>query len=430
MIPYSPQWGACQRMYFLGEFLQKNGMDVYVLHSADKKYGNFEMPKNFHSIPISERYSLYSSINSSYNIKSKFQKFLFKFGKMVNKRVNVTKVENFIFNEPNPLMGSIGYLFFRNAKKRALKIVHEKSIDYVIVSAPPFSLFHFAQFLKKHKPEIKIIFDYRDPWNTPGNSKVIASLFERHLLKFPDFIVFVNEKICLDVAEKFKLPAEKCKVVLNGYSQEIWESFSNNWTRNEPLKINQRMGDRAEKMIISYVGSLSFTGKGYREISTFLSAFNEFQKDKKILLRIIGVNPLNGADKIQNSFPLRVDIIPPVNLIESLKLMMNSDVLLLLHTDANNSRYILTGKFFDYIRSGKVILGIAEGEAYFNELIKKHKLGVTCLNEVSSIKATLELLYEKWMNGNLGELRRDENLNIEELSREYQNNKYLKLLIN
>lgn len=90
---------------------------------------------------------------------------------------------------------------------------------------------------------------------------------------------------------------------------------------------------------------------------------------------------------------------------------------------------LLSGKFFDYIRSGKVILGIASTrDTYFLEFIQKYHLGVTCLSDPLEIIKCLELLYEKWMNEALEELRPDEGLDIKTFSRDVQNCKYLTLL--
>ena len=109
--------------------------------------------------------------------------------------------------------------------------------------------------------------------------------------------------------------------------------------------------------------------------------------------------------------------------------MLESDVLFLNYTDERRGRYV-NRKIFDYIRSGKDYLGTASSEHYFVELIQKYHLGVGCLNQPEQISECLEMLYDKWMNGSLGELRKDDGLRIDELSREFQNGKYLQLLEN
>ena len=62
------------------------------------------------------------------------------------------------------------------------------------------------------------------------------------------------------------------------------------------------------------------------------------------------------------------------------------------------------------------------------ELIQKHHLGIVSLTQPAQMLECLELLYDKWMKGSLGQLRRDDGLDIEQLSREAQNDKYLQLL--
>ena len=108
--------------------------------------------------------------------------------------------------------------------------------------------------------------------------------------------------------------------------------------------------------------------------------------------------------------------------------MLESDVLLVLHTRLSDSKYMLTGKFFDYIRSGKPIFGIGATEsAYFIKIIKNLKLGITSGNQSDEILIVLNKLYKKWEDGNLNEIRMND-IDITNYSREYQNKTYLNII--
>lgn len=437
MIPFAPQWGACQRMHYLADYLQDHGYSVYVVHMQGSDYlGDYGHPIRFHPIPIiSPMISISSNNNNSGSMKddrdqdnngSRFTKVAVDFAKTIIKKLNLLSLERMVFNEPNSGMGVYGYLFTKSAREKVFKTISEQEIKHVIISGPPFSLFRLAPQIKKRFPQVNLILDYRDPWNTPYLSYRISSLIERNALRYADKVVFLNDRMLHDISSKYNLPEEKCAVVLNGYSERDWNEVC-----REVEDRNNRNHLQSDKMTIAYIGSASFTSGGYLDLSSFLKAFKTFQKNKNVCLRFVGVTPSDTVEKVKSQFPETLEILPPVDTKTAFKYMLESDVLFLNYTDDRRGRYMLTGKFFDYIRSGKVILGTASSEnTYFVDLIRKYQLGVGCLTQPTQILECLELLYDKWMKGSLGELRKDDGLNIEELSREFQNGKYLQLLEN
>ena len=56
-------------------------------------------------------------------------------------------------------------IFWKNTLKRQIKtIINQNSIDYIIITIPPFLLASHVLELKKYFPKIKFVIDYRDPW--------------------------------------------------------------------------------------------------------------------------------------------------------------------------------------------------------------------------------------------------------------------------
>jgi glycosyltransferase involved in cell wall biosynthesis len=415
-------------MYFLADYLQNHGYNVYIVHTQRSEYlGDYGHPIRFHSIPIISPEAAVSSGNSivmKNDSGDRFATAAVDFAKSIIKKLNLLSLERIVFNEPNLGMGVYGYLFSKSAREKIFRTISEQEIKHVIISGPPFSLFRLAPQIKKRFPQVNLILDYRDPWNTPYLSYRISSLIERNALRYADKVVFLNDRMLHDISSKYNLPEEKCAVVLNGYSERDWNEVC-----REVEDRNNRNHLQSDRMIIAYIGSTSFMTGGYVDPSSFLKAFKMFQENKNVCLRFVGVTPSDATEKVKSQFSRTLEILPPVDTKTALKYMLESDVLFLNYTDDRRGRYMLTGKFFDYIRSGKVILGTASSEnTYFVDLIRKYQLGVGCLTQPTQILECLELLYDKWMKGSLGELRKDDGLNIEELSREFQNGKYLQLL--
>jgi hypothetical protein len=422
MTPYTPNWGGCQRMYFLAEYLQNQGFDVNVIFSKEQ-YRDFGMPVNFHPIPIGPGFlpsNLYGSISVS---KGKILQSAIDNIMLLIKKINIPSLENFIFNESIPGMGSIGFLFKRISRNCIVKTIKERSINYVIISAPPFSLFGLAPIIKKYFPDLQIIFDYRDPWNMI-QAPLISTLMEKKYLKHADKVVFLNDRMLRNCVQKCSLPECKCETVLNGYSKNDWDEVQKN-----SLNFHQNDLLENDRMVISHIGNGNFDKGGIRNFSTFFDAIEIFQKNKKILIRFVGIPTSNECKEIKKRFQNNIEIIPPVSLQTSLYFMLKSDIQLLIHTQDTTAKYVLTGKLFDYIRSGKVIFGIgSDKDTYFMDLIEKYELGLRCLNQSTEILKNLEILYDNWENGTLNHLRQDAGLNIEDFSRDAQNFKYLKIL--
>ena len=81
--------------------------------------------------------------------------------------------------------------------------------------------------------------------------------------------------------------------------------------------------------------------------------------------------------------------------------MQESDILVILSTENTTSKYTLTGKLFDCIRSGKFVLGIANSDnVNYRLLIEELKIGEGCFNEVSEILNILNNQYEIWNQKN------------------------------
>ncbi|WFN35335.1 hypothetical protein L1S32_04225 [Methanogenium sp. S4BF] len=416
----------------MADYLHDHLYDVYVVHSRNAEYwGDSGHKIRFHPIPIGSSNAAISSEDNAVpegeHTGSELKNKMKGIAEYFVYKSNLISLEKGIFNEPNRGMGTGGYLFIRNAREHIFRTISEKGIRHVIISGPPFSLFCLVPQIKKRFPEVNVIIDYRDPWNTPYLSYAISSYIERNALKYADKVVFLNERMLSDVSSQFCLPGDKCEVVLNGYSKQNWDEVLEKYANHDTASGHQL----TDRMIIGYVGGVSFDKGGYYDIPTFLKAFQIFQENKMVLLRFVGVNTSDAADveKVKKQFPETLEVLPPVNNDISLKTMLECDVLFLNYADERRGRYMLTGKFFDYIRSGKVIFGVAGSEdTYFLELIRKHHLGIGCLSQSPQILECLELLYENWERGTLGELRDDRGLDLENLSRDAQNSRYLKLL--
>lgn len=422
MIPYAPSWGECQRMYYLSNYLQTNGYNVFLISYKGYYYGDFGEKILFNSFLIENKYI--NSIRPKPSTKKVHNKNLIGLFRRLMKSP-ILLLEKEIYNE-RPGDAIIGKLFIKKALNDIEHILKENNIKKVIISAPPFTLFELAEILRKRDPSIKIILDYRDPWNLWSEGSIISNGLERRYLHLADKVIFVNDVLMEDTIKYFDLDRNKCDVVFNGYSELSWEHVMEKY---------KKINSGREELIISHIGHISLRSLGshgnYRDPTNFFEAIDNCKHKAIIKLRFIGVDETKKLENLEKRLNIHIDAIPAVSHEESLEYMLESDILLLIHTDVNSSKYILTGKLFDYARSGKVILGIGNESAYFIKFINQYGLGITASNNISSIQSALESIHCNWEKGILDNLKKEPDKNLKYISgysRESQNHKFLNII--
>jgi glycosyltransferase involved in cell wall biosynthesis len=413
MIPCTRHWGGCQRMYFLAEHLQHKGFDVSVIHSLKSDSGTFGKERHFQGIPVGFKSSFIQSIvdsrnkpDGNKNIKKNIIKNILS--SIVENTVRIIDTMN--YNEPNPGMGFISKHWIMGAAGAILDHIDQNNIGTVIVSGPPFGIFSIVTKIKKHRPGVKVILDYRDPWNLWNDRRGLLLLKEKNIARSADEIVVTNDPLKGAMAGKFKISPAKIEVVSNGYSEKDWEAVS------------AKPGKNKKQLVISYIGAMNFSG--YRNPVYILNALEEFSARDEILLQFIGITPDERTQALAKRFGNSIRFVPKIPHRESLAEMLQSDVLLLIHTATGlSSGYLVSAKLYDYIRSGKPVWSIGISKALNSRIINELSLGMTCRNRPDEIKVQLRQIYDLWKEGRLGEMRNPD-LDAIPFSREYQNEKY------
>jgi glycosyltransferase involved in cell wall biosynthesis len=418
MIPCTRHWGGCQRMFFLAEHLQHKGYDVSVFHSLKSNTGTFGKVIHFNGIPAGFKSGFIQSFVNSRNKTDKTNRKRNKnslpglLSKLAENTIRF--IDSILFNEPNPGMGFISNLWIRSASGPILEYIGKNEIRTIIISGPPFGTFSIVPKIKKNYPDVKVVLDYRDPWNLWNNRKGPAYFKERKIARLADRIIVTNGPLKGSMAGKLKIEPKKIEVISNGYSEIDWET------------IKAKAGKNKKRMVISHIGSMNF--HGYRNPSGILSALEDFPARDEILLQFIGIDQDETTKTLSKKFGGSIRFLPKVPHRESLSEMLDSDVLLLVHTTTDvSARYLVSAKLYDYIRSGRPVWSIGSSKALNSLTITELALGLVCRNRRDEISAQLKQLYDLWKQGRLGELRRPD-LDVIPYSREYQNEKYAELV--
>ena len=223
--------------------------------------------------------------------------------------------------------------------------------------------------------------------------------------------------------EKFfpqKENSAKYDVVYNGYQENLWKNVESKYHANS-------------KMIFEFIGSLEFrdNSMNFRNPFRLIDAFLDFSLDKDVELIFIGLTKLTAEMKeISRKSGGKIKFFKAVSAQKSLERMVEGDILITInYLNSWADRYALSGKLFDYLRSGRVIWGIGAKRGALRRFILENKVGVFCENNEEDIKKLLNCLYDKWSKEKHIE-RKNDNRDWSIYSREYQNEKYYQIIKN
>ncbi len=400
MLPYVKSFGCCQRVYYLANHLSEKGMSVTVI---GEKVGKRTMSLN----TMERKYTSYwlrNKHNSEYSI---LNTRLFKMFSRI------------IFNEVAEPIAFQHYLWRIKNTEEIINCIKHKKIQKVIISGPPFSIFGLCEKIKRRYKDVKVILDYRDPWNLWNNAYTIASYLEYKQLQKCDKIVCFSNDFKIAMQKRFPLEDRKYEVIYNGYYEKAWREVNLKKRKNEHL-------------IFKYIGSYAFPAcqNNYRDLKELIDAFLSVSENRSMEIQFIGAAKITTQMKeIEKKSNGKIHFSTTVTVQESLEQMVNSDVLISIHDAKNQSdQFILSAKLFDYMRSGNFILNIGEKKSALSRFIKKNGVGISCENNKFSLEKTLVKLYDIWQKNDNCILRKNQNFNYERYSREYQNEKYLDLL--
>jgi len=279
------------------------------------------------------------------------------------------------------------------ALRMGMKIVRRERVDAILTSSPPFTTALIGGLLARFTG-LPWISDYRDPWTQayfyfrrPQPSRWIEETLERRLLGRATRVVSINDRINDGLRRKYGFPKDdKWVIIPNGYDPEDFEDI-------------QPIADK--HFTITYTGTLH----AKMHPSPLLEAVKQLIREHrdladKIRLNFIGRIGQDVAPMFQEpSIAEYIRWIPHLSHGECLRYVTGANLLLLLIPNTPGHELIMTGKLFEYLRSGRPILCLAEtGEAA--EIIRDASAGFTVpFDDIEQIKNTVWEAFQRWKHG-------------------------------
>ena len=407
MMPFCKDWGGCQRVYFYSQKLIAEGYDVHVIcrKSSDNPAGTVDFKGVKVTTPDGPKQTA-----KGRGLKAKLIKTL-KNNALV--LTTMQKIYRFKYSEPNLFRGKESKSWAQRNKQLIKDYIVRENIDCVVISGPPFGLFYLADEIKELG--VKLVLDYRDPWNLWYEKYSLSEKYEKRAVDLSDFVIASTDSLARALKEKYG--KDEVYPVLNGYDMSSWE--------NQESRAEKASSD---KLTISYVGYvLVNTPPAFRDPRCFIEAACEFLNSKDdVQIKFIGVG--DELSTIKKEYREKIEFRNRIPVEDALREVNGSDVALVIHTAKDPSgNYIVCGKLYDYLKSGKFVLSIGDKAKCNNDLIDRYGAGMHCGNNKKAIIESLEHIYEKWKDGSIS-------VNVPEdiikYSRDYQNSEFVRLLKN
>jgi len=251
---------------------------------------------------------------------------------------------------------------FKKIKSTINEAIDAANPSIVLFSGPPHGILLHTSWVKEKYPEIKIIVDYRDTWNTQEIFRknyfllrFIEEYLERRSVSKADMVVCASPNGTENLNKFFKgLPKTNVETIYNGYDQKNIAKIV------EPLPTS-------DKVIIGYFGAISDQRSSYRSIRFLLNLIQSHSNFfKKFEFWFFG--DIHMSEEQLWEHPA-IKIKRSVSNKEALVLMKECTALLVVHTDEKSGNEPIPGKIYDYLASGKPTLAFLPRNSASTEIL-------------------------------------------------------------
>lgn len=247
------------------------------------------------------------------------------------------------------ILPDLYYMWHFDLYKTACKKIQAEGADVVVTFGQPMSTHIAGLKLKKKFPHLKWIAHFSDPWiDNAFNeynrwTRFLNTLYQDRVLQEADQLIFTSK--------------ETIDLVTSAYSRSIvlkaqYLPHCFNESLYPPIKKEQAV------FVIRYLGNF-YGNRQAKVLFEALKGIKDIQLKKNLFkIELIGASTISIEDNIK-TYKLENFVFarPSVNYLESLRLMRESDLLLLIDAPIENSPF-LPSKLIDYIGANKPIFGI------------------------------------------------------------------------
>ena len=291
----------------------------------------------------------------------------------------------------------IGWIPF--ALRRGEAAIRRYDARVIYATAPPFTGLIIGHLLKRRTGR-PLVIDFRDPWTQNVFThyptrfhRRAEERMERSVLRSADWVITTTAEMRKALVDRHPFIAERSETILNGFDSADFGGL-------------ERMPN-PNQFTITYTGKIY----GLRTAEPFLAAVARFVGKDESLRRkvhVIFAGP-KDADTGRTIHRLGLhDVAEQTGFLshrESLRLMINADVLLLIMSErelgAGPAAMMIPGKTFEYLAARRPILALVPGGDAAALLTRSGAGILVGPDDIDGIEAALIDLFDRWRRGAL-----------------------------
>jgi glycosyltransferase involved in cell wall biosynthesis len=281
------------------------------------------------------------------------------------------------------------------ASHEGKKILKKSLFDFIFSSCPPFSNHIIGHSLSRHF-QGKWIADFRDGWVGTQSDRNFPTKMHWKIHRHMEAMVIKRADILTTVSDGIK------DMYLHAYQGDYahkWNVITNGYDEDDFLNYRPQKDDTFR---VTYMGAFY----GTRRPDHFLQAVNRVSRDDFVHdseFNFIGWSAPLIRSSVRKYITKKISIIIREH-IEHAKVIdeLARSTILLLVIGKGGGETTHPGKLFEYFRSAKPILVLADKHGSTAELIGQTQTGIVVDSEdIEEIQKTLEKLYDDWKKGSL-----------------------------
>ncbi len=270
--------------------------------------------------------------------------------------------------------------------------IAKEGIETIITTGPPHSM-HLIGLQLKAKLGVKWLADFRDPWTTIGyhkQLKLMSSSAKKHKDLEREVLNSADDVIVTSFTTKIEFEAITSKpihVITNGYDYEAQQEFTMD-----------------SKFSLAHIGSLLSKRNPevlWRVLRDLRNTSDSFARDFQ--LNLIGAV---SEDVLRSMYKYGLDNciknIGYVSHNKAVKHQKQSQLLLLIEIDSEETKCIIPGKLFEYMVSNRPIIALGPKDSDVEKIIKETNTGnYFYYNNYNSLKSVILEHYQAFKNNEL-----------------------------
>ena len=304
----------------------------------------------------------------------------------------MTRTEKFLlWMRGNLFIPDARIFWVKPAVKALQKIIAEQKIDTVITTGPPHSL-HLIGLSLREKTSIRWIADFRDPWTTISYHQSLQlsaraqkkhEKLEAEVLQKANAIIVTSHVTRNEFLLKTKKPIH---VITNGYDDEISNATASLDVKFSLAHIGTLLSERNPRILWKALSEICHENQQFR---------NDFQ------LKLVGrTSPEILATLSEFKLYTFVENAGYVSHLEAIKIQKSAQVLLLIEIDSEQTKCIIPGKLFEYLKTHRPIIALGPEGSDVASILRKTQTGTYFeYDQKDQLKLQIEHLYQQFQSG-------------------------------